>query len=110
MAGTPAEPSEDVGTRVPTPVEWIVGKSLEDVDESLTSAWVRVGAGKWQTRDFPQQTGTPIYVSETTTMVQPFTADKKAARELLTSDGKWSAFLGQQLHSRAANLTLEEIE
>ncbi|KAG7389898.1 hypothetical protein PHYBOEH_007203 [Phytophthora boehmeriae] len=91
-------------------------QSLDDNDDSPSSAWIRVGAGKWRPRDHLQQT--ELSSGETTaTEVETFAADKQGVRELLTSDGKWQVFLGQQMQLSPAkssvsqgHLTIEDFE
>ncbi|KAE8895556.1 hypothetical protein PF005_g15367 [Phytophthora fragariae] len=92
-----------VGTRVPTPpVEQVAWKSLED-----SSDWVKTATGKWQTRQHLRET---VSSTTATTTVEAFAPDPV---KLLTSEGKWQAFLHQQMpHTRAdqAQLTVEDLD
>lgn len=98
-----------VGTRVPTPLAEQVAweSSLGGINTS--SDWVKVATGKWQTRK--QKIGIPISIVETTT-VEVFAPVEAPVCKLLTSDGKWKAFLAQQMPHKVsqAQLTIEDLE
>ncbi|RLN70203.1 hypothetical protein BBJ28_00020554, partial [Nothophytophthora sp. Chile5] len=96
----------------------VVEPQLEELDDSTSSRWIKVGASKWQTRERLQQQGLlvpdPAVASPPPTTVEAY---DESVRELLTSDGKWQTFLAQAMNAgptegRApqTQLTLEDLD
>ncbi|EGZ25933.1 hypothetical protein PHYSODRAFT_326886 [Phytophthora sojae] len=105
---------ESVGTRLPTlPVEQVAWKSLESSSDS-SSDWIKSATGKWQTRQHLLESGASVVSTTATTMVEAFAPDQVTVRKLLTSEGKWQAFMRQHMpHAGAqapAQLTVEDLD